>query len=97
MRPRIGKLDPTLVRGSRQKITITPATRITSVVLVGTQSITHWVDGGIPRRVVLRPGQLGNTVTFDLPSNANLLPTGYYMLFAMVGDIPSIAQIVRVP
>ncbi|MBA3726603.1 MAG: carboxypeptidase regulatory-like domain-containing protein, partial [Armatimonadetes bacterium] len=71
VRPRIGKLASTLIRGSRQKITITPATRITSVVLIGTQSTTHWVDGGIPRRVVLRPGQVGNTVTFDLPSNTN--------------------------
>jgi hypothetical protein len=31
-----------------------------------------------------------------LPTDPNLLPLGYYMLFAMVDDIPSIARIVNV-
>jgi len=31
-----------------------------------------------------------------MPTNPNILPLGYYMLFAMVDDIPSMAKIIRI-
>jgi hypothetical protein len=73
-----------------------PATRLTSVVLMGTGAHTHWVDTGVQRRLVLPVQQAGPTATVTLPADPNLLPLGYYMLFAMVDDIPSAAKIVRV-
>jgi hypothetical protein len=66
------------------------------VVLIGTAAPTHWVDGGLPRRLVLPLTQSGSTITTYLPIDPNTLPLGHYMLFAMVDDIPSVAKIIRV-
>jgi hypothetical protein len=96
VRPRIEAITSPVRRGSKLRFTISPATRLTRAVLVGTQSTTHWVDGGIPRRVVLRITQTGNEITTVLPSDLNEVPAGHYMLFAMVDDIPSVAKIIRI-
>ena len=72
------------------------ATRITEVVLMGTGAHTHWVEGGVPRRLELAPSQAGARVSVTLPNDRDVLPVGHYLLFAMVDDIPSIAEIVRV-
>ncbi|HET9234386.1 MAG TPA: galactose oxidase-like domain-containing protein [Candidatus Eisenbacteria bacterium] len=97
VRPRItsmSNLSP--YRGSWITFQATPVTGITSAVLMGTPSTTHWVDGGIPRRLVLPVEQVGSFVTLRLPDDSNLLPLGHYMLFAMVDDIPSEAVIIQV-
>ena len=70
---------------------------ITSAVLMGTGATTHWVDAGIPRRLVLPVVQSGSAVSVTLPASANVLPSGHYMLFLMVDDIPSAARIISVP
>lgn len=97
VRPRIAAIAATdLQRGGMIKLTIEPDTRITSVVLMGTGVTTHWVFSGIPRLLVLEPAQVGSVITASLPSDENVLPLGYYMVFAMVDDIPSEAVIVQV-
>ena len=83
-------------RGDPLTIGIAPATQITSVVLMGTQTTTHWVDAGVPRRLVLPVAQTGTQVEIVLPDDPNVLPLGHYMLFAMVDDIPSNGVIVQV-
>lgn len=98
VRPQITSLSTTLPsRGSTLQLTIAPQTRLTSVVLMGAGATTHWVDGGINRRVVLPVTQTGSVVTVTLPSDSKILPTGHYMLFAMVDDIPSVARMIQVP
>ena len=42
------------------------------------------------------PQQEGNVVSATLPLDADLLPLGHHLLFAMVDDIPSEAAILRV-
>jgi len=97
VRPRISELsDASPERGSTIRLRVFPATRLTSVVLMGMQSTTHWVDCGIPRRLVLPVMQSGSWAWVALPSDANLLPLGWYMLFGMVDDIPSEALTLRV-
>ena len=97
VRPEIAGISTTKPpRGSELALEITPDTQITSVVLTGLQTTTHWVDGGIPRRLALSPEQTGATVTATLPTDPNVIPLGYYMVFAMVDDIPSVARIVEV-
>ena len=96
VRPQIDSIstsEPT--RGGTIMMEISPATQITSVVLMGAQTTTHWVDGGIPRRLVLDPAQTGTTVTVALPTDPNVAPLGRYLVFAMVDDIPSEARIVK--
>lgn len=83
-------------RGGRLTLTIAPQTRLTSVVLMGTLAHTHWVDGGINRRLVLPVQQLGSSAITYLPRDLNVLPLGHYMVFGMVDDIPSVAKIIRV-
>lgn len=97
VRPEIGSISTTSPsRGDEVTLEIEPATTLTDVVLMGTQSHTHWVDAGVPRRLVLAPVQAGSTVTVTLPSDLDLLPLGHYMLFAMVDDIPSEGVIIRI-
>ena len=97
VRPKITGLSSTApTRGSELSLEIFPDTRITRVVLMGTSAATHWVDGGIPRRLVLPVARNGSTVVTTLPTDPNVLPLGHYMLFAMVDDIPSVATMIRI-
>lgn len=97
VRPQIVDLSGSdLVRGADVELTIFPETRLTSIVLMGVGSNTHWVDGGIPRRLILPVTQEGTAVSATLPTDPAVLPLGFYMLFAMVDDIPSVATIVHV-
>lgn len=97
VRPKIETISSTAVqRGCALTLSITPATQISSVVVMGCESTTHWVSCGIPRRLVLPVEQTGSDVRVRLPADANRLPLGHYMLFAMVDDIPSIARMIQV-
>jgi hypothetical protein len=87
---------PDVQRGAILSLTVFPATRLTSAVLMGFGAPTHWVDGGIPRRLELAVTQQGPQAQFTLPSDPNLLPLGWYLLYGMVDDIPSVASLVRV-
>jgi hypothetical protein len=91
-----GISSTTPTRCSQVSLEIFPNTAITSVVLMGLGATTHWVDGGVPRRVVLPVVQTGSTVVATLPADPNLLPLGHYMLFAMVDDIPSVAVVILI-
>ncbi len=97
VRPQLSNLsDTTPARGQTIQFDVFPATELTHAVLMGVQSTTHWVDGGIPRRLVLAVNQAGVDATVSLPVDANTLPLGWYMLFGMVDDIPSVGLILRV-
>jgi galactose oxidase-like protein/carboxypeptidase family protein len=97
VRPGLSSLsDHQPSRGEVLSFDVFPATRLTRVVLMGVQSTTHWVDGGIPRRLELAVQQSGRRASCTLPADPNLLPLGWYMLFGMVDDIPSEALFMRV-
>ena len=84
------------MRGETLGFDVFPRTALTHAVLMGAQSTTHWVDGGIPRRLELAVTQSGTRAQILLPSDPNRVPVGWYLLFGMVDDIPSEALIVRV-
>jgi hypothetical protein len=97
VRPQISNLsDTTPSRGDTLEFDVFPLTRLTSVLLMGAQSTTHWLDGGIPRRVVLPVDQTSTVASVELPSDPDALPLGWYLMFGMVDDIPSVARFVRV-
>jgi len=97
VRPRLSGLsDATPARGEALGFEVFPETRLTAVVLMGLQTTTHWVDGGIPRRLELAVDQQGSSAEVILPVDPDRLPLGWYLLFGMVDDIPSEALIVRV-
>ena len=97
VRPRIDTISTTdLERGTLFTMTVSRTEEVTSVMLIGTMAVTHWVDGGIPRLLSLPFTQKGTTVTVDVPVDLTAAPTGYYIVFALVDDIPSEGVIVRV-
>jgi len=97
VRPELSALsDDRPARGATLAFDVSPATRLTSAVLMGVQSTTHWVDGGIPRRLELAVQQNGPHASCALPADPDLLPLGWYMLFGMVDDIPSETLFLRV-
>lgn len=97
VRPQIASLSSSaLERGATASLEVFPATALTSVVLVGTEVVTHWVSSGIPRRLELPVTQVGQTASFTLPTDESVLPLGQYLLFAMVDDLPSVGEIVTV-
>lgn len=97
VRPELSQIsDTSPSRGQTVQFQVFPSTRLTSVVLMGVQSTTHWVDGGIPRRLELPVSQTNQTAQVTLPLDPNVVPLGWYMLFGMVDDIPSVGLILRV-
>ena len=84
------------LRAERFELGLNYSSSRMSAVLMGLQSTTHWVDAGIPRRLVLPVSQVGTQASVTLPADPNLLPLGWYMLFGMVDDIPSVGRILRV-
>lgn len=97
VRPQLSALsDASPARGQTVQFDVFPETRLTHVVLMGMQSTTHWVDGGIPRRLELGVSQAGTQISFTVPADPDLAPLGWYLLFGMLDDIPSRALSLRV-
>ena len=97
VRPKLSNLsDASPGRGVTITFDVAPRTRLTAAVLMGVQSTTHWVDGGIPRRLELGVAQANQSASVALPSDPDLLPLGWYLLFGLVDDIPSEALMLRV-
>src|SRR6266567_3746370 len=97
VRPRIDSLSTTdLVLGSNFALRVSFASAITKLILVSARATTHWVDGGPQRFLPLDFSQSGSDVSAAVPSDRVRALAGYYILFAMVDDIPSVGKIVRI-
>ena len=97
VRPRIDSLSTTdLVLGSNFTLSISFASSLTKVVLVSARATTHWVDGGPQRYLSLDFTQSGSIVEATVPGDSVRALPGYYILFALVDDIPSVGRIVRI-
>ena len=68
----------------------------TSVILMSLQAVTHFMNTGNNRYLELEFEQQGNVVSATVPTDSLAALPGYYMLFVMVDDIPSVAEIVRI-
>ncbi len=97
VRPRIDSLSTTdLVLGGNFNMDVSFTSSVTKVVLLGTRASTHWVDGGTQCYASLPFTQTGSRVDARIPNNPVKILPGYYFVFAMVDDIPSVGRIVRV-
>ncbi len=97
VRPRIDWLSTTdLVQGSNFTMNVSLASAVTKVLLVSAQAVTHWVDGGPQRSLSLDFTQNGVLISAAVPVDPARALAGYYILFAMVDDVPSVGRIVRV-
>jgi hypothetical protein len=96
-RPSISSPPPSPITWGKSYPVGTPdAANIASVVLVRNGSVTHGF--GFDQRLVGMPFSPGSgTVTFTVPSNHNIVPPGYYMLFLVNrSGVPSVASFVQV-
>jgi galactose oxidase len=93
-RPSIVSAPASAAHGS--SVTITTGSPVSSFALVRMGSVTHSVNTD-QRRVPLGHISTGpNTYSVAIPSDPGVAIPGYYMLFALDGEVvPSIARIVR--
>lgn len=95
-RPTISGSPATVPLGGRLVFTSPQAASITRVVLMRGGSTTHEIDSD-QRSQPLTFTTSGTTITAQVPANANLVPPGYYMLFAVNSSgVPCVAPWIRV-
>ncbi len=96
-RPSLTNAPTTISWGSDQfTASVAGAEPISKVTFVAVGSVTHSFDMN-QRYMELPFSQDGATLRVDKPSNANVAPPGYYMLFVFNGQgVPSVARIIRV-
>jgi len=100
---------PYLFQGTRPTIDVAPSAAayasIVNVVASGsvsgftwvrTSSITHTMN--TDQRLLRATTTVRPNGSFDVstPANGNVAPPGYYMLFAMNGNVPSVAAMIRI-
>jgi len=69
---------------------------LTKVILMSNAVMTHFMNSGNSRCLELDFTQNGSAVVASLPADSLRLMPGFYMLFGMVDDIPSLAKIVKI-
>ena len=69
---------------------------LTSVILMSNAVLTHFMNSGNNRFLELDFIQTGNRIAALLPADSLHLLPGWYMLFGIVDDIPSTAQIIQI-
>lgn len=97
VRPQILNLVKTdFQRGDTVRFDIGRTNAPTAVVLQSTQSVTHMMNCGENRFLDLAFSQAGQSVEAIVPNDSLRSLPGWYLLWAMVDDIPSVAAIVRI-
>lgn len=96
-RPAINGEDfPQISRGQTLKFTTTNSDAIKTARLIPPSSSTH-VTNIEQRSVGAIVNAKDGNVTIDIPSDVNVLPNGWYMLFVVNGDgMPSVAKMVQI-
>jgi hypothetical protein len=84
------------VVGSNFTLRVSLTEAITRLVLVSARATTHWVDGGPERYLSLEFTQNVPSLEATVPNDPVRALAGYYILFALVDDIPSVGKIVRI-
>ncbi|MEU8968632.1 kelch motif-containing protein [Streptomyces monashensis] len=96
-RPSLSGGPQTIARGASGTFTSGQAAGIKKMRLIRPSASTHVTDVD-QRSVALDFKASGNKVTVTVPTNRNLVPSGWYMLFADDDrGTPSVAQWVKVP
>ncbi|MDQ3142861.1 MAG: DUF1929 domain-containing protein [Bacteroidota bacterium] len=96
IRPEISKISKTsYARGGKLNFSVSKTDSITGVQLMSCAVNTHFMNSSHNRFLELKFTQEKGLVNAELPLDSVLFPPGFYMLFVMVDDIPSIAQIIK--
>ena len=94
-RPSITQAPTQVTYGQNFTVTTPDAATITSVVMIRTGAVTHFIDQST-RFVPVTFQQTTGGLTVTAPANANLAQPGYYMLFIVNSSgVPSVAPFVQ--
>lgn len=97
IRPEVSNFNKTVFRrGETIAFAAHKTNALTKVVLLSNAVMTHFMNSGNSRFLELDFNQNGNQVTATLPNDSLRLIPGWYMLFGMVDDIPSTAQMIKI-
>ncbi|MFN0175450.1 MAG: PKD domain-containing protein [Saprospiraceae bacterium] len=97
VRPEISNFNKTVFqRGETIAFEAHKTNALTKVMLMSNAVMTHFMNSGNGRCLELDFIQNGNQVSATLPSDSLRIMPGWYMLFGMVDDIPSVAQMVQI-
>ncbi len=97
IRPEIGNMDTTVFqRGGTVLFDVAKTNALTGVVLMSNAVLTHFMNSGNNRYLDLDFSQNGNQVSANLPTDSLQLMPGWYMLFGMVDDIPSVGKMIKI-
>lgn len=97
IRPEISNFNKTVFqRGETIEFEAHKTNALTKVMLMSNAVMTHFMNSGNGRCLELEFSQNGNQVSVTLPNDSLKLMPGWYMLFGMVDDIPSVAQILQI-
>ena len=95
-RPTITSAPSSTTYGANMTVNTPDAAAISSVSFVRLSSVTHAINTD-QRYIPLTFTQGQNSLTVQAPTNANIAPPGYYMLFILNGNgVPSVAKIVQI-
>ncbi len=97
IRPELSNFNKTVFRrGESIQFEAHKTEALTKVMLMSHAVMTHFMNSGNGRCLELDFTQNGSQVAAALPTDSLRLMPGWYMLFGMVDDIPSVAQIVKI-
>ncbi|MEZ4940662.1 MAG: DUF1929 domain-containing protein [Saprospiraceae bacterium] len=97
VRPQILNLEKTdYYRGEIIRFEAGRTNAPTAVVLQSTQAVTHMMNCGENRFLDLNFTQQDQSIAAEIPDDSLRAMPGWYLLWAMVDDIPSVARIVRI-
>jgi Domain of unknown function (DUF1929)/Bacterial Ig-like domain (group 2) len=95
-RPQVSNAPTSVTYKQNFNLDISSSAAISKVNLIKLGSVTHGFNFG-QRLVKLKFTRTGNTLAISTPSNANLAPPGYYLLFVIdANGVPSVASMVQV-
>jgi|GEM_PF-665222 len=97
VRPQILNLAKTdYYRGEEIQFDVARTNAPTAVVLQSTQAVTHMVNSGENRFLDLNFSVNNQAIVAQIPNDSLMTMPGWYMLWVMVDDIPSVARMVRI-
>ncbi|MBK6861627.1 MAG: DUF1929 domain-containing protein [Saprospiraceae bacterium] len=97
VRPQVLNLEKTdYQRGDTIRFEVGRTNGPTDIVLQSTQAATHMMNCGENRFLDLDFTQQGQSIEALIPNDSLMALPGWYLLWVMVDDIPSVARIVRI-
>ncbi len=97
VQPEILNLNSTsFERGAKIDFDFSKTDSVTEVILMSNAVVSHFMNSGTNRFLSLDFTQVGNHITATLPIDSVKLIPGYYMMFIMVDDIPSVGKILHI-